>query len=152
MNKYLEKKIARQMKSLSKRYYKLKDYLVENEGYICVGSCNNDLSEYLLPPGTTEDQLSYYSKPEGSIRFSDHWNWYSNIKKCKIWDYIQCYNEDLPDPFPRKDSKATSPYYGAAIAIFKDGTYRTLAGAYGHNGFYMPSGNQLIDTFKSYSC
>ena len=45
-----------------------------------VKSCNKDYSAYLVPKGT-EDQISYSSKPVGSYRISDHWNWYANIKK-----------------------------------------------------------------------
>ena len=49
--------------------------------YEVVGSCNQDISRYLIPAGTKE-QITYYGKPELSFRISDHWSWDSNVKKC----------------------------------------------------------------------
>lgn len=33
-----------------------------SDGYEVAGSCNNDISSYLIPNGSVED-LSYYGKP-----------------------------------------------------------------------------------------
>lgn len=46
-----------------------------SDRYEMLKSCNRDMSAYLCPIGTTSE-VTYYSKPEGSFRISDHWNWY----------------------------------------------------------------------------
>ena len=63
--------------------------------YEVLGSCNNDISAYLCPVGTSSE-VTYYSKPERSFRISDHWNWYANTNKCPDSKYIQCYCRELP--------------------------------------------------------
>ena len=54
-----------------------------SETHEVVGSCNKDISKYLIPKGTASE-LTYYSKPKNSVRISDHWNWYANLNKCNI--------------------------------------------------------------------
>ncbi len=142
------KKVLNEMKSLRKIYSKLKEYLIYEKGYVCVSSCNNDTSEYLVPKGT-EDQITYYSKPEGSVRYSDHWNWYASINKCSDPDYIQCYNEDMPDPEPRISEKASFPWWGGAIAVYTNGSYKTLAGNSCYK-FYKPSFTLLKKSVDNY--
>lgn len=68
--------------------------------YEVMASCNKDLSAYLVPAGT-QNQVTYYSKPIGSFRVSDHWNWYSNLTKCSWPNYIQCFSADVPYAKPR---------------------------------------------------
>lgn len=100
-----------------------------SDTHVLVESCNQDASAYLVPLGT-EDQITYYSKPKNSYRISDHWNWYSNTRKCHDVSYIQCYSEDIP--FPRKrerPGKASLPRNGIQVAYFgDDGKYHCIFG------------------------
>lgn len=82
-----------------------------------VGSCNKDATIYLIPKGT-EDQLTYYGKPEDSYRISDHWNWYANVKKCPDETHVQCHCVDLQKPRRRVDERATRPRDGVCIAYY----------------------------------
>lgn len=83
-----------------------------------VKSCNKDYSAYLVPKGT-EDQISYSSKPVGSYRISDHWNWYANIKKCPDENYVQCLNVDMPRAKSRpEEGKPSKPIFGICVAFF----------------------------------
>ena len=97
--------------------------------YEVVASCNNDMSAYLVPIGT-EDQITYYGKPDKSFRISDHWNWYANIKKCKHEWYVQCQSENMPKAMKREDDYATKPRYGYQVAVFseRDHKYRAVFG------------------------
>ena len=92
-----------------------------------VKSCNQDHTMYLIPKGTI-NQLSYYGKPVDSYRYSDHWNWYANVKKCRIPDYIQCYNVDISGPNERAGvGLPSAPVYETCIAYFdKDEKYHTI--------------------------
>lgn len=106
------------------------DILVDKlDGYYEeLASCNQDLSAYLCPIGTT-NEVSYNGKPEKSFRVSDHWNWYANTKKCKDPRYIQCYCIDLP--WARKrlaENKAGKPIIASCVSIFKDGKYHVVYG------------------------
>lgn len=97
--------------------------------YEVIKSCNQDLSQYLIPNGTISD-LSYYSKPERSFRISDHWNWYSNLRKCSDQHYIQCLSVDMPRADKRSEyGKATKPKYGIQVCILGgDGKYHAVYG------------------------
>lgn len=99
------------------------------ETHEVVGSCNNDISSYLIPKGTVED-LSYYGKPANSFRISDHWNWYSNLRKCSKKGYVQCYSVDVP--FARRrpeEGKASKPRYAIQVAYYgKDNKYHHIFG------------------------
>lgn len=91
--------------------------------YEIVGSCNQDFSRYLVPNGTA-DQITYYGKPLNSFRVSDHWNWFSNLKKCKDPHHIQCRSLDIPWCRKRVDGDpfATKPRFGIQVCIYlKDG-------------------------------
>ena len=99
------------------------------EDYEMLGSCNNDSSVYLVPKGT-EEQVTYYGKPRKSFRFSDHWNWYSSLKKCDKEHYIQCLSMDMPRakerPVPWKASK---PIFGIQVCMIgEDGKYHHVFG------------------------
>lgn len=72
-----------------------------SETHEVVESCNQDISQYLIPFGSIQD-LSYASKPANSFRISDHWNWYSNLMKNPDEHYIQCFSVDAPWANPRK--------------------------------------------------
>ena len=98
--------------------------------YELVGSCNKDVSVYLIPNGTI-NELSYYGKPKLSFRVSDHWNWFSNVKKCKDRYHVQCQSVDMPRPRCRlhDDDSATKPRFGWQVAIYgNDGLYHHVFG------------------------
>lgn len=104
--------------------------------HVVVKSCNADESAYLIPKGT-EDQITYYGKPDCSFRISDHWNWYSNTKKCNDPNYIQCMNVDLNVMAKNRKGPglASDPYWAWCVGIYfeKDGVYHTMVGE-----FYNP--------------
>ncbi len=115
-----------QFSTCKKYFYELADEL--SSTHEIVGSCNHDVSLYLIPKGSI-GELSYSSKPENSYRFSDHWNWYANVNKNPDENYIQCHNVDLPGPSKRlAPGKASKPVYGVCVAKFKDGKYHTVCG------------------------
>ena len=99
------------------------------DDYEIVGSINDDKSAYLIPKGSI-DQLSYYGKPDRSIRISDHWNWYSSLKKCKDPDMIQCESVDIPWERNRTcEGRASKPIIGAQVAVYgADGKYHHVYG------------------------
>lgn len=94
-----------------------------------IGSCNQDVSQYLVPIGTA-DQISYYGKPKGSFRISDHWNWYANVNKCHLENYIQCLSVDLPFAKRRfAPGKASKPIWGCQVSVVgEDGKYHCVFG------------------------
>ena len=102
-----------------------------SDEYQVVTSCNRDLSAYLVPNGT-KDEITYQSKPACSLRVSDHWNWYSNIKKCPQEEYIQCHSVDLPDPHKRNaPGKASNPIEATQVClIYPDGKYHCVFGQF----------------------
>lgn len=82
------------------------------------GSCNRDISAYLIPDGT-DDLVTYHSKPVNSFRISDHWNWKSNLAKNPNEKYIQCYTRDMPwCKLRQAPGKASPPVFGCAVAYF----------------------------------
>ena len=97
--------------------------------HVVVGSCNLDSSIYLIPKGT-ENEITYYSKPENSFRLSDHWNWFANLNKCDIEHYVQCYSVDMPFPNRRKEKgKASKPKIGWQVSYFgNDKKYHCIYG------------------------
>lgn len=99
------------------------------ESYEMVGSCNKDLSAYLVPIGTS-GEISYTSKPDKSFRISDHWNWYANVNKCPNERYIQCLSVDMPRAKRRKAPGApSSPWWGCQVALIgDDGKYHAVYG------------------------
>ena len=99
------------------------------ESYRRMDSCNNDISAYLVPNGT-EEQVSYYGKPAKSFRISDHWNWYSSLKKCSKPNYIQCLSVDVPRAKKRLDvGKASKPIFAIQVSyIADDGKYHCIYG------------------------
>ena len=102
-----------------------------SDEYQVVSSCNKDLSAYLVPKGTKRE-ITYQSKPACSLRVSDHWNWYSNIKKCPQEDYVQCHSVDLPEPQERKSpGKASDPIIATQVCmIYPDGKYHCVFGRF----------------------
>lgn len=119
----VEEKIEKCVNFYKELATKLKDK------YEIVGSCNNDISSYLVPNGTSED-ISYTGKPPFSFRVSDHWNWYSNLKKCPDEHYVQCYSVDCPWPKKRlKVGKASKPIWCAQVAFYgEDNKYHVIFG------------------------
>lgn len=100
--------------------------------YEIVGSCNKDRSAYLIPVGTN-NQISYYGKPDVSFRISDHWTWYSNLKKCEKPDEVQCYSDGTPPPMPRNrrnPQMAVEPHKACQVALYsqKDRMYHVVCG------------------------
>jgi len=102
-----------------------------SDDYQVVASCNRDLSAYLVPKGTKKE-ITYQSKPACSLRVSDHWNWYSNIKKCPQEDYVQCHSVDLPAPQKRiSPGKASNPIIATQVClIYPDGKYHCVFGRF----------------------
>lgn len=92
------------------------------------GSCNKDVSAYLIPDGT-DDQVTYHSKPANSFRLSDHWNWKSNLAKNPNEKYIQCYTRDLPWCRLRNaPGKASNPIKAACVCYFDGNIYHVVFG------------------------
>ena len=108
-------------------FYDLGEILMGD--YEFVGSCNRDCSEYLIPNGTLEE-ITYCSKPALSFRISDHWNWYSNIRKNPNPAYIQCWSVDIPSPNPRPEpGKPSKPKVGIQVSVIGgDGKYHVVYG------------------------
>ena len=101
-----------------------------SENYEVLGSCNKDFSRYLIPKGTA-NQVTYYGKPVKSFRISDHWNWFSNLKKCSDPNYVQCRSLDMPWCRKREEGSffATKPRFGAQVCIqLEDGCYHHVYG------------------------
>lgn len=99
-----------------------------SDRYEMLKSCNRDMSAYLCPIGTTSE-VTYHSKPEGSFRISDHWNWYANTNKCSDPGYIQCYCDELPWARRRpEEGKAGRPIMASCVCIFKNGKYHIVYG------------------------
>ena len=145
-----------EMKELCKQFFeKLSDLLKET--HVVVKSCNQDDSAYLVPKGT-EDQITYHSKPDYSFRISDHWNWYSNIKKNPDPYYVQCENVDLmPARMREAIDKASIPIWAWAVAYFgPDCKYHTMIGEYFNEqkqkwdwvGFELDDLDVWVDAFK----
>ena len=99
------------------------------ESHEMIGSCNHDSSVYLIPKGQ-EDELTYYGKPIGSFRVSDHWNWFSTLEKCSKPAYVQCCSVDMPRARQRPEEGVPSePMYGSQVAVFgKDRRYHCVFG------------------------
>ena len=119
--------ISMKIKKCQNFFKELSNVLVETHDTI--GSCNNDISMYLIPKGSESD-LSYYGKPDESFRISDHWNWYSSAKKCSNLKLVQCESVDIPWSRKREeDGKATKPIYGIQVAYYgKDHKYHHVFG------------------------
>lgn len=98
--------------------------------YERLASCNKDISAYLCPAGTSSE-VTYHSKPEGSFRVSDHWNWYANTKKCPDSKYVQCYCAELPWAHRRPEpDKAGKPIMASCVCIYRFGRYHVVYGEY----------------------
>lgn len=97
--------------------------------HVSVGSCNRDLSSYLIPNGT-KDQITYHSKPVNSFRISDHWNWKTNLKKCEDESYVQCLSKDLPWTKKRNgEGMASDPVRAKCVCFFgPDNLYHVIYG------------------------
>lgn len=121
-------RISEERKQLCLEYF---ENLVEElkESHVLVGSCNQDSTLYLVPKGS-EDQITYHSKPVNSYRFSDHWNWYANTRRCPNPRYIQCFNRELPYARRRPEpGKPSRPVVGVCVAYFdEDNEYHTVFG------------------------
>lgn len=114
-------------RELCKSFVRELESILKDE-YELLPSCNKDESLYLIPKGTS-DQVTYYGKPNRSIRYSDHWNWYANTNKCSVYNYIQCLSVDIPWTRRRTDDKATKPRFGVQVAmIMDDGKYHCVYG------------------------
>jgi len=100
-----------------------------SETHEVVGSCNQDISQYLIPFGSIQD-LSYASKPANSFRISDHWNWYSNLMKNPDTHYIQCFSVDAPWANSRKTpTGASEPVNIIQVGYFgPDNRYHAVFG------------------------
>lgn len=99
--------------------------------HVVFGSCNQDLSAYLVPNGT-EKQVTYYGKPVGSFRVSDHWNWFSSKKRCSDMNMVQCRSLDMPwchKRDPKNPEHAVRPIIGCQVGYFgEDNCYHCVYG------------------------
>ena len=119
----------KEKRELCKRFFDELSHALYSS-YRKVGSCNKDFSAYLVPKGT-EHQISYSGKPENSFRISDHWNWYSNIKKCPDENYVQCDSLAVPKAKNRiAPGKASNPISAIQVAFFCKGSYYAVYGEY----------------------
>lgn len=116
------------------KYEACKDYFdmlseALSETHELMPSCNKDLSDYLVPKGTSW-QVTYYTKPEMSFRISDHWNWRANLNKCTDEYYIQRLSVDMPHARKRNvPGMASKPRYGMQVAVFgSDHKYHAVFG------------------------
>lgn len=110
----------------------LTDILRKNENYQLQISNNKDsikCSTYLVPHGT-KSQITYYSKPDKSFRFSGHWNWYVPHNLCYNEHYIQCFTRDMPRTKPRDgEGLGSKPVLGTAVCVMGgDGEYHVVYG------------------------
>lgn len=82
-------------------------------------------SFYLIPKG---QDLSYYGHPEGTIRLSNHWSWYSSQNKCSDPNIIQCELKGIAPRlrFENDPNGKTTPKFLTTIAIVKNGVYEAL--------------------------
>lgn len=107
--------------SLCNRFMDRVAYLLDPY-FELMDSCNQDISRYLIPSGS-RSEVSYYGKPDMSLRFSDHWNWFSSLKKCNDPNYVQCRSLDMPWVRKREDPEmATQPRYGIQVCIYEKAT------------------------------
>lgn len=107
-------------------FNKLAD-LMKDE-YVLLDYRDTSESAYLIPIGT-EDQMSWYGKPEWSFRISGHWSWYANTKKCADKDIVQCESVDLPVPRDRRaETGASMPIYAAQVCVYYNGKYHCIYG------------------------
>lgn len=121
-------------KNQDQKYGDCHDYLLHlrdllNDKYELVLA---GLDVYLVPKGTA-NQITYYGKPEGSFRLSDHWNWYYNDEKCPDPDVVQCLNVDVPPAFiryPEDGLKTTKPRFAIQVAKYEHGKYHCLHGEF----------------------
>ena len=124
-----EKTLSEKMNICIGFFERLSELLKED--YEVIGSCNKDSSIYLVPKGTS-DQISYYGKPVGSFRISDHWNWFSSLKRCSDPNEVQCRSMDMPwcrKRDAKEPDKATKPIIGAQVAMYgPDKKYHCIFG------------------------
>ena len=95
-------------------------FQLDGRGYTLTASCNKDNSAYLVPEG---GELSYYGHPNGTIRFSDHWSWYSSEKKCADLAMVQCPLKGVAPWTRREPTAPTTPKQAICIAEMQNGTY-----------------------------
>jgi hypothetical protein len=119
-----------EMKKLCKQFFEELSEKLKNT-HVVVRSCNQDESAYLVPIGT-EDQITYHGKPDYSFRISDHWNWYSNVKKNPDPYYVQCENVDLmPARMREAIGRASIPIWAWTVAYYgPDCKYHTMIGEF----------------------
>ena len=119
--------VEEKMEKCSKFFTELTEAL--QGSYEVLESCNKDFSKYLVPIGTS-NLVTYYGKPEKSFRIYDHWNWYSNLKKCRNPNYIQCLSMDVPWARKRpEEGKSSTPIKALQVSLIgDDGKYHAIYG------------------------
>ena len=127
-DRFAESKVDK-MEKCRNFFNKLADILKND--YVVYGSCNKDLSAYLVPNGT-EKKFTFYGKPVKSFRVSDHWNWFSSRKCCHDMSMVQCDNVDIPwrrRRDPNKPEAAVKPISGCQVGYFDaDNFYHCVYG------------------------
>ena len=108
-------------------FRELKRALSNEYSYKKVGKV---MTDYYLFPNGTRDDISYYGKPDKSLRFSYHWNWYTNLDKCSDPTYIQCNSVDMPVARDRNEVyESSKPRYGYQVAFYgPDKKYHCIYG------------------------
>lgn len=99
------------------------------ESHELVTSINKDGTLYLIPRGTITD-ISYYGKPIGSFRVSDHWNWWASYRKCVDFHHVQCFSKDLHRPFRRNGvGLSSTPVMACCVGYYgPDRLYHIVCG------------------------
>ena len=100
-------------------FEKIIEYSKENT-YTDFHEAHGFYTGYIIPNGM---KLSYGPHPEGTIRISNHWSWYANIKKCSNREFIQCYLYNT-QPNQRENNNCSSkPIKKVEIAVCHNGIY-----------------------------
>lgn len=125
---YEKNYIRPEMEELCKSFYfELEKELADT--YTRHDTINGKHFSSCLIPNGTEEELSYYGKPEFSFRCADRWNWHSTKEKCDNPKYVQCFTRDLINPkrvLPGQNG--TKPIRAKAVAIYYDGEYHIVYG------------------------
>ena len=94
--------------------------ILEKNGYqhsIANNRNSFKFSAYLFPAGA-KDEITYYGKPLNSFRFSNYWNWYAPLSRCKNKWVIQCFTKDMPRTKKREsDEKGSKAIIGNAVCV-----------------------------------
>lgn len=111
---------------------------------------------YLVKP-EDKDLITFDGKPEGSLRYSNHWNWISdgNGMQCKCAsNYFREKNDDMHRQY-YEFNKMRRPSKMWQICIYIQGEYYIIAGEYleydGNRNKNIPKNyNKLINSVNNF--